>query len=98
MMDNEDKPEIQKSGISNEPETTIQTPIPTENKTLLLGDEAIDKLPQKLQSMPVGYNATTEVGTMLDTEPTEVLPGSELQDNEPDENRLRPVPQLGDTN
>ncbi len=35
MTDNMDEPDIQNSGIANEPETAIQKPIANEDKTLL---------------------------------------------------------------
>ncbi|HEV8157902.1 MAG: hypothetical protein H0X49_08890 [Acidobacteria bacterium] len=51
MTDNHDEPDIQNSGISNEPETAIQNAVPTEDKTLLHSDaltnEAVDEPTRK---------------------------------------------------
>ncbi len=84
------EPDIQNSGISNEPETVIQPPVPTEDKTLLrpnaLTDRAIDE-PTRKFDVPANQVQTNRK-TEFETEPTKVLP-DESQDA-PDENALRP--------
>ncbi|MDQ3748340.1 MAG: protein kinase [Acidobacteriota bacterium] len=95
MTDNHDEPDIQDSGISNKTETAIQTPIPTDDKTLLLSDaltvEAIDE-PTRKFAAPAKKTQTNHK-TEFENEPTEVLQ-YESQDDDlaepPDENALRP--------
>jgi serine/threonine-protein kinase len=94
-MTDKDEPDIQNSGISNEPETAIQTPISTEDETLLLSDAltdiAIDEPTRKFAAP--AKETQTKHKTEFETEPTEVLQ-DEPQDDDlaepPDENALRP--------
>ena len=97
-MTDKDEPDIQSSGISNEPETAIQTPIATEDKTLLLSDaltnEAIDE-PTRKFAAPAG-EVQTNHKTEFENEPTKVLQDDSQDDDSdeppaaPDENALRP--------
>ncbi|MGI8642229.1 MAG: hypothetical protein ACR2MG_20050, partial [Pyrinomonadaceae bacterium] len=95
MMD-KDKPDIQNSGISNEPETAIQNAVPTEDKTLLHSDaltvEAIDEPTRKFAA--TDNNAQINYKTEFENEPTKILQ-EESQDDDlveepPDENAMRP--------
>ena len=97
-MTDKDKADIQNSGISNEAETTIQTPIQTDDKTLLLSDaptvEAFDE-PTRKFAAPAKETQTSHE-TEFENQPTEIL-RDESQDDEadkpetaPDENALKP--------
>ena len=96
MTDNDDKPDIQNSGISNEPETVIQNLAATEDKTLFHSDsvthEGIDEPTRQFAASP--DQAPTNQPTRLETEPTKILPDEakddDLVEDEPDENALRP--------
>jgi len=98
MTDNHDEPDIQNSGISNEPETAIQNAVPTEDKTLLHSDaltnEAVDE-PTRKFAAPAGELQTNHK-TKFENEPTKVLQDESQNDEAdeppavPDENALRP--------
>jgi hypothetical protein len=97
-MTDKDEPDIQNSGISNEPETAIQNAVPTEDKTLLRSDaltnEAIDE-PTRKFAAPAGEPQTNHK-TEFENEPTKILQDKSHNDEAdeppaaPDENALRP--------
>ncbi len=96
MTDNMDEPDIQNSGIANEPETAIQKPIANEDKTLLqsaaLTGKVIDEPTQKFAAPD--NQAQTNHKTEFETEPTKILrdesQDDDLAEEPPDENTLRP--------
>ncbi len=55
MTDNQDEPDIQNSGISNEAETAIQTPLPTEDKMLLRFDALTNEAIANYRLNPEDY-------------------------------------------
>ncbi|MEP6703555.1 MAG: protein kinase [Acidobacteriota bacterium] len=96
MTDNDDKPEIQNSGVSNEAETAIQNVASTEDKTLLHSAGAThqrrDEPTRKFAAPP--EEVRTNRPNAADTEPTKIL-ADEVEDDDPvgkpaDENELRP--------
>jgi eukaryotic-like serine/threonine-protein kinase len=97
-MTDKDKPDIQNSGISNEAETAIQTPIFTDEETLLFSDaltvDAIDEPTRKFVAPT--QKILAEHKTKFKNERTKDLQ-DELQNDEldesktaPDENTLKP--------
>ncbi len=56
-MTDKDEPDIQDSGISNEPKTAIQNAVPTKDKTLLRSDALTDEVfdePTRKFAAPAG--------------------------------------------
>jgi hypothetical protein len=96
MTNNDDKPDIQNSGISIEPETVIQNLAPTEDKTLLHSDgvayEEIDESTPKFPASPDPVLTNQTIGP--ESEPTQILPDETQEDDfveeSTDENELRP--------
>ncbi len=97
-MTDKNKPDIQNSGISNEPETAIQNAVPTEDKTLLHSDAltngATDE-PTRKFTAPADELQTNHK-TEFEAEPTKILQVESPDDISdeppatPDENALRP--------
>ncbi len=80
MTDNSDEPDIQNSGNTNEPEMAIQTPIPSEDKTLLCSDALADKVvdePTRRFAAPIDEQAQTAAQNAPDTKPTEIFSGNQ---------------------